>query len=148
MRLTLHTDYALRTLIYLGIHTDHLTFIREVVGVYGISENHLVKIIHRLGQAGFFKTVRGRNGGLRLGQPAASILIDDVVCHTEEDMAPVGCMQHARIDAKSCILADCCSLRGVLGKALDPFIAVLDHYTLADVITDNERLRLRLPTMM
>ncbi|KAB8124577.1 Rrf2 family transcriptional regulator [Komagataeibacter medellinensis] len=153
MRLTLHTDYALRTLIYLGIHTDHLTFIREVAGVYGISENHLVKIIHRLGQAGFFKTVRGRNGGQRLGQPAASILIDDVVRHdvvrhTEEDMALVGCMQHARIDAKSCILADCCSLRGVLGKALDPFIAVLDHYTLADVITDNERLRLRLPTMM
>lgn len=148
MRLTLHTDYALRTLVYLGIHTDRLTSIREVAGAYGISENHLVKIIHRLGQAGFVETIRGRNGGLRLGQPAASILIGDVVRHTEEDMALVGCMQHARADAKPCILADCCSLRGVLGEALGSFIAVLDRYTLADVITDSERQRLRLPTMM
>ena len=151
MRLTLHADYALRTLVYLGIHTDRLTSIREVAGAYGISENHLVKIIHRLGQAGFVETIRGRNGGLRLGQPAASILIGDVVRHTEEDMALVGCMQqadHARADTKPCILADCCSLRGVLGEALGSFIAVLDRYTLADVITDSERQRLRLPTMM
>ena len=151
MRLTLHTDYALRTLVYLGVHNDRLTSIREVAGVYGISENHLVKIIHRLGQAGFIETIRGRNGGLRLGKPAASILIGDVVRHTEEDMALVSCMLpggHAKADAKPCLLADCCQLRGVLGEALDSFIAVLDRYTLADVITDRERLRLHAPTTM
>ncbi|ATU74178.1 Rrf2 family transcriptional regulator [Komagataeibacter rhaeticus] len=151
MRLTLHTDYALRTLLYLGIHTDRLTSIREVAQAYGISENHLVKIIHRLGQGGFIETIRGRNGGLRLGRPAASILIGDVVRYTEEDMALVNCMQPAdpeRPDMKPCILADACRLRGVLGEALGSFIAVLDRYTLADVITDRERQRLQAPTRM
>ncbi|ARW16746.1 Protein aau3 [Komagataeibacter europaeus] len=147
MRLTLHTDYALRTLIYLGIHTDRLTSIREVAQAYGISENHLVKIIHKLGQAGFVETIRGRNGGLKLGRPAASIVLGDVVRHTEEDMALVTCMHPTETGSKatSCILADVCRLRGVLGEALGSFIAVMDHYTLADVITDQERQRLRRP---
>ncbi|MCE2564498.1 Rrf2 family transcriptional regulator [Komagataeibacter sp. FNDCF1] len=151
MRLTLHTDYALRTLVYLGVHADRLASIREVALVYGISENHLVKIIHKLGQGGFVETIRGRNGGLRLGRPATSILIGDVVRHTEEDLALVACMHPAgRCDSarKTCILADACHLRGVLGKALGSFVAVLDRYTLADVITDSERLRLRAPTAM
>ncbi|WP_010513191.1 Rrf2 family transcriptional regulator [Komagataeibacter oboediens] len=140
MRLTLHTDYALRTLIYLGIHTDRLTSIREVAQAYGISENHLVKIIHRLGQAGFVETIRGRNGGLKLGRPAATIVLGDVVRHTEEDMALVAADGRA-----ACILADACRLRGVLGEALGSFIGVMDRYTLADVITDQERQRLHRP---
>lgn len=146
MRLTLHTDYALRTLIYLGIHTDRLTSIREVAQAYGISENHLVKIIHRLGQAGFVETIRGRNGGLKLGRPAATIVLGDVVRHTEEDMALVSCMQPVAADGRAaCILADACRLRGVLGEALGSFIGVMDRYTLADVITDQERQRLHRP---
>ncbi|KPH86924.1 transcriptional regulator, BadM/Rrf2 family [Komagataeibacter intermedius AF2] len=133
MRLTLHTDYALRTLIYLGIHTDRLTSIREVAQVYGISENHLVKIIHRLGQAGFVETIRGRNGGLKLGRPAATIVLGDVVRHTEEDMALVSCMQPVAADGRTaCILADACRLRGVLGEALGSFIGVMDRYTLGE----------------
>ncbi|AHI26258.1 Rrf2 family transcriptional regulator [Komagataeibacter swingsii] len=146
MRLTLHTDYALRTLIYLGIHTDRLTSIREVAQAYGISENHLVKIIHKLGQAGFVETIRGRNGGLKLGRPAASIVLGDVVRHTEEDMALVACMHPMDEGGRTgCILADACRLRGVLGEALGSFIAVMDSYTLADVITDKERERLPRP---
>ncbi|GCE83444.1 Rrf2 family transcriptional regulator [Komagataeibacter diospyri] len=146
MRLTLHTDYALRTLIYLGIHTDRLTSIREVAQAYGISENHLVKIIHKLGQAGFVETIRGRNGGLKLGRPAASIVLGDVVRHTEEDMALVACMHPVDEGGRSsCILADACRLRGVLAEALGSFIAVMDNYTLADVITDQERERLPRP---
>ncbi|QHC35675.1 Rrf2 family transcriptional regulator [Komagataeibacter xylinus] len=149
MRLTLHTDYALRTLIYLGIHTDRLTSIREVALAYGISENHLIKIIHRLGQGGFVETIRGRNGGLRLGRPAAQILIGDVVRYTEEDMGLVACMQPPPPEGVNrragCILSDVCHLRGVLHEALGLFISVLDRYTLADVITDRERKLLDSP---
>ncbi|AQU87921.1 Rrf2 family transcriptional regulator [Komagataeibacter nataicola] len=149
MRLTLHTDYALRTLIYLGIHTDRLTSIREVAQAYGISENHLIKIIHRLGQGGFVETIRGRNGGLRLGRPAAKILIGDVVRYTEEDMGLVACMQPPQPESLTrrggCILSDVCRLRGVLNEALELFISVLDRYTLADVITDRERKLLDRP---
>ncbi|WP_323991091.1 Rrf2 family transcriptional regulator [Nguyenibacter sp. L1] len=147
MRLTLHTDYALRTLIYLGIHTDRLVSIHEVAQAYGISENHLVKIIHRLGLGGFVQTVRGRNGGLRLARPAPDIRIGDVVRYTEEDMGLVACMQADQSPGglpagQTCLLADACRLRGALAEALGAFMAVLDRYTLQDMITRHERTRL------
>ncbi|ACI51292.1 transcriptional regulator, BadM/Rrf2 family [Gluconacetobacter diazotrophicus PA1 5] len=142
MRLTLHTDYALRTLIYLGTRTDRLVSIHEIAQAYGISENHLMKIIHRLGRGGFIETVRGRGGGLRLARAADAIRIGDVVRYTEEDMALVGCMQGddpSAPDARPCVLADACRLKGVLGEALGAFTAVLDRYTLADMITERTR---------
>lgn len=147
MRLTLHTDYALRTLIYLGIHTDRLVSIREIAQTYGISENHLVKIIHRLGLGGFIETLRGRNGGLRLARPAPDIRIGDVVRYTEEDMGLVACLQAEHLQGdQTCILADACRLRGVLGEALGAFMTVLDRYSLQDMITHNERSRLDAPS--
>ncbi|GBQ40978.1 Rrf2 family transcriptional regulator [Komagataeibacter saccharivorans] len=142
MRLTLHTDYALRTLMYLAVHTERLSSIREIATTYGISENHLMKIIHRLGLGGFIETVRGRGGGLRLARPASTIRIGDVVRFTEDDMALVSCMQMEPGKDAPCILADACRLRGVLGQAMGSFMAVLDSHTLADVITPAERQRL------
>ncbi|RBM06708.1 RrF2 family transcriptional regulator [Novacetimonas cocois] len=140
MRLTLHTDYALRTMIYLGLHTDRLTSIHEIAQAYGISENHLVKIIHRLGRGGFIETSRGRKGGLRLGRPAEEIRLGDIVRYTEEDIGLVACMQPPPTDgSKSCLLVGGCFLRGVLDEALGNFMAVLDHYTLADALTEHER---------
>ncbi|MCE2574306.1 Rrf2 family transcriptional regulator [Komagataeibacter sp. FNDCR2] len=140
MRLTLHTDYALRTLMYLAVHTERLSSIREIATAYGISENHLMKIIHRLGLGGFIETVRGRGGGLRLARPADQIRIGDVVRYTEEDMALVGCQQpEGAKDNTPCLLADACRLRGALGEALGSFMTVLNGYTLADVVTPHER---------
>ncbi|MCJ8353059.1 Rrf2 family transcriptional regulator [Novacetimonas hansenii] len=145
MRLTLHTDYALRTLIYLGIHTDRLTSIHEIAQAYGISENHLIKIIHRLGRGGFVETLRGRRGGLRLGRPAHDILIGDVVRYTEEDLGLVSCMQAPAEGVRPCLLVGGCSLRGILNEALGSFMSVLDSYTLEQAITAHERRLLDTP---
>ncbi|WP_019459254.1 Rrf2 family transcriptional regulator, partial [Roseomonas sp. B5] len=79
MRLTLHSDYALRTLIFLGLRPQRLVSIAEIAKAYRISENHLTKVVHRLGQAGFVETLRGRGGGLRLARPPEEIRIGDVV---------------------------------------------------------------------
>ena len=153
MRLTLYTDYALRTLLYLGVHADRRVSIREVAEAYGISENHLVKVIHHLGRGGFVDTLRGRGGGLMLARPADQINVGDVVRHTEEDMALVGCMsppgapsgsaplaggKSAAFGAGGCLLANACHLRGVLGEALGAFMSVLDSRTLADLLTPYE----------
>lgn len=139
MRLTLYTDYALRTLLYLAVHTDRRVSIREVAQTYGISENHLIKIIHHLGRGGFVHTQRGRGGGLTLGRPPEEICVGDVVRHTEEDMALVGCMTRNGEGAASCLLYGGCHLRGVLGSALDAFMGVLDKATLADLLQPHER---------
>lgn len=130
MRLTLHTDYALRVLLYLGLTLDRRVSIREIAERYDISENHLIKIVHRLGQGGFVRTMRGRGGGLMLGRPAEEINIGDLVRFTEEDMALVACFQ----SGQSCALTGVCRLQGVLGNALGAFMAVLDTQTLADLL--------------
>lgn len=138
MRLTLHTDYALRVLIHLGVHTSHRVSIREIAQAYRISENHLVKVVFRLGQGGFVTTVRGRGGGLELARPASEINVGAVVRFTEDDMTLVDCEGRNSTDGKPCVLSPACVLRGVLGDALGAFLTVLDRYTLADLLTGRE----------
>src|SRR4051794_9547903 len=136
MRLTVHTDYALRTLLYLGVQSERLGSIRAIAQAYDISENHLTKVVHRLGRAGFINTVRGRGGGIRLARPAAAIRIGDVVRGTEEDMALVECLG----PGNACRITAACRLRGALDEALRAFLAVLDGYTLADLLDAPEAL--------
>jgi Rrf2 family nitric oxide-sensitive transcriptional repressor len=133
MRLTLHTDYALRSLIYIGLRPLRRVSIREIADAHRISENHLVKVVHNLGRGGFIETTRGRGGGLRLARPAAEIRVGDVVRFTEEDMALVACFQDPA-QGGGCVLLNVCRLQGLLGEALSAFMAVLDSKTLADLL--------------
>lgn len=129
MRLTRFTDYALRTLIYLGAQEPRQASIAGIARAYGISESHLVKVVHHLAKLGLIRATRGRGGGLRLGKPATEIRIGDVVRATEEDLALVPCFSGA-----ACAITPACRLRGVLGEALAAFLAVLDRQTLADLL--------------
>ena len=55
--------------MYLGAELgDGLATVEDISKSYGISENHLMKVVHRLGQSGFITTVRGRQGGMRLAR--------------------------------------------------------------------------------
>jgi len=108
--------------------------IHEIATCYGISENHLVKVVHKLGQGGFITTLRGRGGGLVLARPTAEISIGEVVRFTEEDLALVACEQSGQF----CLLTGACRLQGVLGQALGAFMAVLDNQSLADLLAPPE----------
>jgi Rrf2 family nitric oxide-sensitive transcriptional repressor len=138
VRLTIYTDYALRLLMYLAVKQDGLATIGEVAASYGISRNHLMKVAHQLGVAGYVETVRGRSGGLRLAKPADEIGLGEVVRCTEQDMALVPCFHP--VSAK-CTIAPCCGLRGALGRAAAAFVAVLDEYSLGDLVKPRARLR-------
>ncbi|MBV1833009.1 RrF2 family transcriptional regulator [Novacetimonas pomaceti] len=142
MRMTLHTDYALRTLFYVGLHSERRVSIHEVATAYGISENHLVKVIHRLGRGGFIQTVRGRGGGLTLARSPDDIRIGDVVRHTEEDMTLVTC-EPMDENGRACVLARQCRLRGLLGQAVGAFMAVLDDATLGSLLSEDDSIVLR-----
>jgi Rrf2 family nitric oxide-sensitive transcriptional repressor len=131
MRLTVYTDYALRLLMYLALKDDGLATIEEVAKSYDISKNHLMKVAHQLGVAGYVKTVRGRQGGLALAKPAKAIGLGEVVRHTEPDMAIVVCFEPINAD---CAVLPYCVLRKALKRARDAFIDVLDDYTLSDLV--------------
>lgn len=133
MRLTRHTDYALRVLMFLGLKPrGELSTIREIADRYSISENHLMKIVHRLGRQGVVETVRGRQGGLRLARPASAINLGVTVRNFEEDLRLVECFDPA---TNTCPIAGVCALSAILDEALSGFLGVLDRYTLADLLT-------------
>ena len=80
VQLTSFTDYGLRALIYMAsLPEGRMTSISEVTEVYGVSRNHMVKIINQLSRMGYVTAVRGKNGGIRLGKPAGQIRVGDVV---------------------------------------------------------------------
>jgi len=130
MRLTVFTDYTLRTLIYLALRPDTLVTIAGIAEAYGISTNHLMKVVHQLALAGDVVTVRGQHGGLRLARPAGEINIGAVVRRCEPDMELVPCFG---LQA-GCTIQPDCVLAGVVDEALNAFLAALDRYTLADIV--------------
>jgi Rrf2 family nitric oxide-sensitive transcriptional repressor len=126
MRLTRYTDYALRVLMHLAIKPDRLSSIGEMARAYRISQNHLMKVVHDLRKNGFVEAVRGRRGGIRLARPPAAINVGDVIRHTEEELQ--------LLDCGSCAIASACGLSGAVAEAMRAFMAVLDGYTLADLV--------------
>lgn len=139
MRLTVYTDYALRMMMYLGLNTHGLATISEISEAYDISRAHLMKITHELGQKGFIKTVRGRQGGIRLAREATLISIGDIVRACEPDFAIVPCLEPgAQI---VCVIQPACVLKRALSSAAAAFLDVLDGYTLADLLRPSAPLR-------
>ena len=132
MRLTVFTDYSLRVLIYLGAHSGEtrLATIGDIAAAYGISENHLMKIVHHLARQGYVRTVRGKRGGMRLARIPAEIRIGDVVRGAEKDLAVLACRQ----PGAECSIAPTCVLSRLLGHAMSAFLNVLDRHTLADLL--------------
>lgn len=138
MRLTAHTDYALRMLIYLAVKEDGLATIAEIADRYAISQNHLTKVAHHLGVAGFITTMRGKHGGLKLARPAGEISLGAVVRRTEPDMILVPCFTPGDT---SCLIGPACGLPPILHEARRAFVAVLDGYTIADLVQRRTGLR-------
>lgn len=126
MRLTRYSDYAMRVLLYLGARSDKLTPIAEISAAYGVSQNHLMKVVNDLVNAGWVTSVRGRFGGIRLAMPPAGVNVGAVIRHTEDSFDLVDCGH--------CVIAPACGLTGALNEALAAFMAVLDSYSLEDLL--------------
>ncbi|PLX73232.1 MAG: Rrf2 family transcriptional regulator [Azoarcus sp.] len=131
MRLSAFSDYSLRVLMHLGTHTDRLATIGEIAKLYDISENHLTKVVHQLGRAGYIDTLRGKGGGIRLARAPRQIPLGEVLRHTETDFALVECFG----EASRCHIEPDCQLKPILNEALVAMFRVLDGYTLADILT-------------
>ncbi|WP_367714284.1 Rrf2 family transcriptional regulator (plasmid) [Nitratireductor sp. GISD-1A_MAKvit] len=137
MRMTLHTDYALRMLIFLAVRPDAPCTVSDVAEAHGLSHNHLLKVARRLRQMGVISTLRGRTGGIFLAQDPESIALGTVVREMEGSLALVECMGS---EASACVLTPACRLKGIVTEALDAWLAVFDRYTLADLVTNRQSL--------
>lgn len=131
MRLAEYTDYTLRVLMHCATHRDERITIAALAETFGVSKNHLMKIVNDLGRQGLLLTTRGRTGGISLGREPASIRIGDVVRAAETDFRLVECFDPAH---NACTLTHGCRLRHTLGTALQAFLAELDKATLADLV--------------
>ena len=132
MRLTIFSDYTLRTLMYLALHPDRFVTIAEIAAAYRISSNHLMKVVQQLAASGEVITLRGQHGGLRLGRPASEIRVGEIIRRTEPEMALAPCSE--------CVIQPGCVLPSLLDRAVAAFMAVLDQHTVADLVADPHAL--------
>jgi Rrf2 family nitric oxide-sensitive transcriptional repressor len=130
MYLTRQSDYTMRLLIHLAVQPAGAATIHEIAGHFGISRNHLMKVAHRAARAGYVVGLRGRAGGLKLARSPKEINIGEVL-RTTEDWALVECFHKP---SNTCRIAGACGLQAALQEAAEAFLAVLDAYSLADVI--------------
>ncbi len=137
MQLTLHTDFGLRTLIFLSLQDDGQRItISDIAEHFKIPRNHLVKVVHQLGKLNYITTTRGKNGGIRLAQAADKITVGNVVRHLEARLDIVDCNSPS-----PCPITPNCKLKTILKQACDSFLTTLDHYTIADLQQESNQLK-------
>lgn len=133
MRLTLHTDYALRVVIYLAsLGSGERATTPGLAKKFHISANHLHKVVRTLGQLGLIHSTAGRNGGITLSQPAEAVRLGWLVKALEGYGQLVDCT------VGPCPLTPACGLKRMLYDAELAFFDALDRHTLADAVSRAE----------
>lgn len=138
MQLTLHSEYALRVLLYLGSRHGEIISTKEISSAFGISKNHLVRVIQTLGDASYLHVTPGRGGGVSLAMEPSLIRLGDVVRKAEPTFRIAECFDAER---NTCVIAPVCSLKPVLTEALNSFLT-MDRYTLADLLAGGAQRKL------
>ncbi len=137
MRLTSFSDYTLRVLMYLAIQRDRLATTPEIAAAYGISANHLIKVVHQLARSGVIESVRGKGGGIRLMREPGEIRLGQILRASEGDGPIVECLSDNPL---ACRIAPVCRLTAILARTFEAVYDALDEYTLADLVNDPKQL--------
>jgi len=136
MKLTRFTDYSLRVLIYLGLKDNSRVTIREISDAYGISRNHLMKVVSLLTRMGYLDARRGPGGGIALARPPGEIILANVIRDMEDDLNLVECF----CEDGTCVIKPMCNLKSALSQALAAYLDTLERYTLLDLIKPKNQL--------
>lgn len=130
MRLTSFTDYGLRMLMRMASAPDRAFSTADLSTEFGLSRNHLSKIMQHLSRAGVVTTQRGSGGGATLAKPAAELRLGSLIAILEEDQPIVECFGSGQ---SACTIEGRCGLKARLRAAERAFLADLDRSTLADI---------------
>ena len=136
MRLTRFTDYGLRTMIFLAVQKKNVRVtVQDIVDCYDLPRDHVTKVVHRLGILGYLETTRGKHGGIRFAMSPDQVNVGEFVRQVEPTLTPIDC------ESPPCRLSSNCRLRSALSEASHAFVAVLQKYTLADLVADRNTVR-------
>jgi Rrf2 family nitric oxide-sensitive transcriptional repressor len=135
MQLSRYADYTLRVLLYLSARPDERATLAGVSAFFGISTEHLRKVVHRLAKLGYIRTYQGKGGGFELAGPPDAVNVGEVLERIEGDKPMIDCQGIA------CRLSPACTLAGALDRAERAFFDTLARYTLADLVSDKAMAR-------
>ncbi len=140
MQLSLHADYGLRVLMYLGTHPGQVISTRQISDAYSISKHHLVRVVHTLAEHGYVHVTPGRSGGVTLAKDPRTIALGNVVRDVEPNLNLVECFDH---HSNTCPITSVCMLHTKLNDALSAFLAELNKNTLGDLLAGPRSKELR-----
>jgi Rrf2 family transcriptional regulator, nitric oxide-sensitive transcriptional repressor len=139
MQLSLHADYALRVLVYLGSHPHRVISTHEISDAYGISKHHLVRVVQTLAEHQYVRIQAGRSGGAQLARAPHLMPLGDVIRCAEPNLRLAECFDK---ESNTCPIASACALKTMLNEALQAFLATLNRYTVADILREDRREKL------
>ena len=137
MKLTQYSDLGFRLMMYLAVCESKVVTIQEASDRFAISKNHLVKISHQLTKSGLIKSIRGRNGGVRLALPPEEINVEMILRATEDGFDLVECFNP---ELNQCVISDVCKLSSVFDTALEAFFGELRQVLLADLVKNGSEI--------
>lgn len=137
MKITQFTDYALRTLIYLACSDKEVCTAKEISQCFNISWNHITRVVNCLSKHGYIKSKKGNGGGIFLARKSGTIIVGEVIRHTEANFAIVECFN---TQSNKCIISPFCELKFMFSKACKAFLEELDKYTLHDIAKNKNDL--------
>lgn len=146
MKLSKRGEYALRALINLGIAAKvgrRLVRVTELAKAEDLPVKFLEQVVQQLREAGYVESVRGKHGGYRLARPVESIPIGAVVRLIDGPLAPIGCVSQTAYEPCNCPDEAHCGLRMLMLDVRNAISAILDRYTLADVVEVTTRKMVR-----
>ncbi len=131
MYLSKFTDYSFRILMYLGNNPDKLSTVDELSSILDLSTHHVKKIVYKLSKNNYISSLKGRNGGIKLGMDPKDINLGKLLEITEDNLDILECFS---IENNTCSLNNCCKLKPIINDALESFKLELSKYTLADIL--------------
>lgn len=131
MYLSKFTDYSFRILMYLGNNPDKLSTVDELSSILDLSTHHVKKIVYKLSTNNYILSLKGRNGGIKLGMDPKDINLGKLLEITEDNLDILECFS---IENNTCSLNNCCKLKPIINDALESFKLELSKYTLDDIL--------------
>ena len=139
MRLTTKSRYGTRLIIDLAINSQSGPVkLGDISKRQGMSLKYLEKLIKKLKETGFVKSVRGPKGGYMLAKPMKSISVGDIVRVLEGSDSITDCSDKENI-CGVCNMAGECITQWIWMEASEAMFKKLNSFKLDKLTKDSQK---------